>query len=101
MIQPHFRIRHGKQAAALHRLIPTAAAFAIALSAQAHPGHDWHDADARHLLTSPDHFALLALGGTLMWFGARLVQRRWPRRLMQVTGATACVLAAVLWGFRS
>ena len=43
------------------RLLTSAAAFALALSAQAHPGHDWNDADARHLLTSADHLAVLAL----------------------------------------
>ncbi len=88
-------------ASALRRLVPAAAAFTVALSTHAHPGHDWRDADARHLLVSPDHFTILALVGALLWFSARFVQRRWPRQLMQWSAATVFVLAAVLWGVRS
>ena len=72
--------------------------LAAGLSAVAHPGHAWGDADARHLLTSPDHLALLALTGGVMMLAARLIQRRLPRRLLQGAGAAAVVVAAVVWG---
>jgi hypothetical protein len=75
-------------------------AFATGL-AQAHPGHGLHDASPTHLLTSPDHLAVLALGGAAAWFGARWVGRRLPRRLLQILGVAALTTAAVLWGIRA
>lgn len=83
------------------RLLTSAAAFALALSAQAHPGHDWNDADARHLLTSADHLAVLALAGIALCFGARFVQGSVARRWLQATGIAAVVFAAVVWGVRA
>jgi len=77
-------------------------AFALATGlAQAHPGHALHDAGPSHLLTSPDHLAVLALGGAAAWFGARWVERRLPRRLLQILGVVAMSAAAVLWGIRA
>ncbi len=100
MIPNPIRIRFPQLAAPLSRLGATATAFVFALSASAHPGHGWRDADAQHLLTSPDHLAWMAIGGAVVCFGARFAQRHWPRRLLQSTGAGALVLAAVLWGIR-
>ena len=69
--------------------------------AQAHPGHSLHDASATHILTSPYHLAILASGGALLWFAARFIQRRLPRRLLQGAGLVAIATATVLWGLRT
>ncbi len=82
-------------------LLTSAATIAFALSASAHPGHDLTEVDARHLLTNPDHLAVLALSGVALWFGARQVHERMPRRLLQGTGFAAIAVAAVVWGLRA
>jgi hypothetical protein len=71
------------------------------LPASAHPGHNLSDVNAQHLLTSPDHLAVLALGGLGLWFAARFVQRRLPRKLLQGLGLLALVTAVVLWGIQA
>jgi len=81
-------------------LLVAALALATGL-AQAHPGHPLHDASPSHLLTSPDHLAVLALGGAAVWFGARWIERRFPRRVLQILGVAAVTTAAVLWGIRA
>ena len=75
--------------------------LALALTAEAHPGHDIRDASPQHLLTSPDHLAVLALGGAALWFAGRFVQRQLPRQLLQGSGLAAVLAAGVLWGFRA
>ena len=82
----------------LRFLTATAATFALALSAQAHPGHALADHGALHAVTSPYHLAILAVSGATLWFAGRLVQRALPRRALQITGGAALVTAAVLWG---
>lgn len=69
--------------------------------AQAHPGHAWSEASPQHLLTSPDHLAALAVLGAVSWLGARWVQRRWPRRLLQLVGCVAVAASAILWARRA
>ena len=69
-------------------------------SAGAHPGHALTEAPVSHLLTSPYHLLMLSAIGAMCWLAALGVQRRNPRRLLQVCGATAWVGAAVLWGLR-
>lgn len=83
------------------RLFTSVATLALAISTQAHPGHDLSDADTRHLLTSGDHLAVLALVGAALWFGAQFVHAHKPRRLLQAAGLTAVAAAAVVWGFRA
>lgn len=79
-----------------------AAGFLLsAVALRAHPGHALREASPAHLFTSPDHLAVLALGGVALWFTARLVQRRWPRLLLRSAGAAAILTAAVLWGIRA
>jgi hypothetical protein len=73
----------------------------LALTAQAHPGHDLLDATPRHLLTSPDHLAVLTAGGVALWIAGRFVQRQLPRRLLQGVGLAAILVAAVVWGIRA
>ena len=86
----------------LLRLALSTATFALATGlAQAHPGHALPDASSAHLLTSPDHLAVLAVGGAAAWFGARWIERRLPRRLLQIFGVAAVTAAAVLWGIRA
>ena len=64
--------------------------------AHAHPGHILREASVSHLLTSPYHLAMLAISGATFWFSARWVERRLPRRLLQVCGVAAVTTAAVL-----
>ena len=85
-------IRRWRFAAILSALMPALA--------HAHPGHDLREASASHLLTSPDHLAMLASSGLILWFAASWVQRRLPRRLLQFAGVAALAAAAVLWGAR-
>ena len=83
------------------KLLVSSSLLAIALTAQAHPGHDLRDASPQHLLTSPDHLALLALGGGALWLAGRFAQRQLPRRLLQGAGVAAMLSAAVIWGVRA
>jgi len=85
-------------------LRPALSVVTLALAtglAQAHPGHALRDASTAHLFTSPDHLAMLALGGAAVWIGARWVERRLPRRVLQILGAATVTTAAVLWGIRA
>jgi hypothetical protein len=75
--------------------------FLSALSASAHPGHALREATPQHLLTSPDHLAVLALSGGVLWFAGRFMQRRMPRRLLQGAGLVAVLTAAMVWGIRT
>ena len=59
------------------------------------------EADTRHLLTSPDHLAVLALSGVALCFGARFVHARRPRRLLQGAGLAAVAVAAVVCRLRA
>ena len=72
-----------------------------ALSAHAHPGHSLLDTTAAHALTSPYHVAALALIGVMLFFGARLIQRQLPRRLLQAAGVIALVSAVTIWSSHS
>ena len=83
------------------KLLVSSSLLTIALTAQAHPGHDLRDASPQHLLTSPDHLAVLALGGLALWLAGRFVQRQLPRRLLQGAGLAAILSAAVIWGVRA
>ena len=83
---------------------PTGLAFVLfcsALTASAHPGHSLTDAGISHLVTSPDHLLLLALGGVMISVAGRFVQRRLPRWAMHGAGALALMSAIVLLGIRS
>ena len=79
----------------------TIGSFLLALSASAHPGHDLREATPQHLLISPDHLSVLALGGITFWLIGRFVQRQLPRRLLQGAGVAALLASAVLWGLRA
>ena len=83
------------------KLLVSSSLLAVTLTTQAHPGHNLLDAPPRHLLTSPDHLAVLALGGVALWLAGRFVQRQLPRRLLQGAGLAAILSAAVIWGVRA
>ncbi|GEM_PF-6347066 len=74
-------------------------AFAIAaftLTARAHPGHSLDSESIGHVLTSPDHLLTLAgVGGVLLLAGFG-VRKLIARRVLQVTGAAAMLLAAII-----
>jgi hypothetical protein len=67
----------------------------------AHPGHSLGDATPRHLLTSPDHLAVLALGGAALWLIGTLMRRPLPRRILQSVGVLGMLGAAVLATMRA
>ena len=77
------------------------ALFGSALTASAHPGHAWTDASISHLVTSPDHLLLLALGGALVSVAGRFVQSRLSRWTLHGLGALALLGAILLLGIRS
>lgn len=83
------------------KLLVSSSLLSIALTAQSHPGHDLRDASPQHLITSPDHLAVLALSGLALWLAGRFVQRQLPRRLLQGAGLAAILSAAVIWGVRA
>jgi hypothetical protein len=78
--------------------------FALALVALlpgavfAHPGHDLTSQGTVHMLTSPYHIMVLALGGSLLWWAGSQVQQRVPARVLSFSGAGMMVGAVVLWG---
>jgi hypothetical protein len=91
-----------KLTSVLRTVAPTALVEVLASGvAQAHPGHSLHDATVSHVLTSPYHLAVLALGGVALWFAGRFVQRQLPRLLLQGAGVVAILSAAVIWGVRT
>jgi hypothetical protein len=71
------------------------------ISASAHPGHSLGEHGATHIVTSPYHLTVLALGGAVLWLAGRLVQRQLPRRLLQSAGIAAVLTAALIWGVRT
>jgi hypothetical protein len=77
--------------------ITTLAGLLSSNTLYAHPGHSLLDATPTHLLTSPNHFIVLAVSGVLLWFGARLVKRQLPRRILQGAGILALAVAVVTW----
>jgi hypothetical protein len=75
--------------------------FLSAIPLLAHPGHDLREATFRHLFTSPDHLAVLVVGGAALWLVGRFAQRQLPRRLLQGAGLAVVVTAIILWGIRT
>lgn len=69
--------------------------------AHAHPGHSLTEAPTAHLLTSPDHLAVLVLVGAAMCLWAQFVRRRLPRRALQFAGSLAILSALIVFGKRS
>ena len=70
----------------------------IPMAASAHPGHDLTQSSATHILTSPYHIMMLALGGAVLWFAGTQVQRRLPARVLSALGVVMMAGAVVLWG---
>jgi len=68
---------------------------------QAHPGHGLTDVNPTHLVTSPDHVAILLFSATLLFLGGRAVQQRWRRRLLQSAGMLALAGAGIVWGLHA
>ena len=86
----------------VRRLVPAALLCAgSTLAALAHPGHSLGDASARHLLTSPDHLAVLLLAGCGLTASSWLVQKHLPRRALQCSGAALLAAFVILWGLNS
>ncbi len=70
----------------------------LPMAASAHPGHDLTQASATHILTSPYHIMMLALGGAVLWFAGTQVQRRLPARVLSFAGLLMMAGAVLLWG---
>jgi len=69
--------------------------------AGAHPGHGLDGAGVTHLLTSPYHLSVFALGGAALWFSARFIRNKLSRRVLQFLGLAALVASALLWSVRA
>ncbi len=82
------------------RIIATLAILSVLPATHAHPGHSLQEADTLHLLTSPYHLTVLTLSGAALLLGARFIQRRVPRCLMQGLGVVSLLAAAILWQAR-
>jgi hydrogenase/urease accessory protein HupE len=64
----------------------------------AHPGHALHEAGPAHLVTSPDHLAMLvAIGAGLILCG-QIFRRRVPRLVLRSCGVLTLAGAIALWG---
>jgi len=70
----------------------------LPMAASAHPGHDITQASATHILSSPYHIMMLALGGAALWFAGTQVQRRLPARVLSCAGLLMMAGAVLLWG---
>ena len=78
-------------------LASVAFAFFSTLPASAHPGHEPGAYGVGHVVTSPYHLMVLALIGTSICIGARLVKDTRLRRLTRIAGTATIVSAALLW----
>ncbi len=69
----------------------------IVATAQAHPGHSLAEASPGHLLSSPDHIALLALAAFLPVYIARQIPHPVARRWLDATGVVVALATAAMW----
>lgn len=69
----------------------------LATTMQAHPGHHPLDHGPLHLVVSPDHLAMFALGAVLFFTAALVVGRRVARRVLVAAGAATLALWMLLW----
>lgn len=72
----------------LSRWSASAALFATA-AAQAHPGHSIFRSAPMHLLTEPDHAAVLAGFGIVLWLVGSAFRRPGLRHATRLVGAAA------------
>ena len=59
----------------------------------AHPGHDWLEHGASHIVTSPFHLLVLASAGLGLGVAAKFVRSASARAYLYL-GATVCLMAA-------
>ena len=72
----------------------------MATTVFAHPGHSMSEASASHLLTSPDHAAVLALFGIAAAVASHLIGQQAARRVLRGCALAAFAGAVVLWHVR-
>ena len=77
-------------------LTAATALLATNTSVFAHPGHPLVAEPFEHLLTSPFHLLVLALGGGVLLLGARFAQQLATKRRLQFTGVATLGIAIVL-----
>jgi len=85
-----------RSASAALRLLFLTAFVALAGLAPAHPGHGMLDQGPGHVVGSPYHLAMLALTGGVLLIGARWVEQKLPRRVMQVVGTLTLLATTTL-----
>ena len=81
---PSSLLPHGRS----HRWSAAAAMFA-ATAAQAHPGHSLFRSTPMHLLTEPDHAAVLVGFGVVLWLVGSAFRRPGLRHATRLIGAAA------------
>ncbi len=74
-----------------------ASVLASVPAAWAHPGHAWSDAGAAHLVTNPDHAAVLAFFGIFAGFFSHLLRTSGSRTIFRALAGAAILSAALLW----
>jgi hypothetical protein len=74
------------------------AAAAMAVSAQAHPGHGPLSQGGAHFFSSPYHVIPPVLCGTALWIAASYLKQPKPRKALQTIGTVVALGALALWG---
>ncbi|MEW6304885.1 MAG: hypothetical protein AB1705_15525 [Verrucomicrobiota bacterium] len=68
-----------------------------AVDAAAHPGHGLLNEGVSHVLTSPDHLLLVALGGAAVAALASAARHTRTRALARCAGSAIAAIAMALW----
>ena len=75
-----------------------AAAAAMAVSAQAHPGHGPLSEGAAHFFSSPSHTIPVALSGLALWIAGSYLKQPKARKALRTIGTVVALGALALWG---
>ena len=73
-------------------------AAAMAVSAQAHPGHGPLSQGAAHFFSSPYHVIPPVLCGAAMWIAGSYLKQPKARAAMRSIGSVIALGALALWG---
>lgn len=74
------------------------AAAALAVSAQAHPGHGPLSQGAAHFFSSPSHVIPAVAAGAALWTAAMFLKAPKARLAVRTAGTVIALGALTLWG---